>query len=869
MRVRLALVALLALAVVPSAASARPGDVDLTYGAAGAATVPVGTEPLAGSVVGVRLLAGGLLYAVGAAGDGRYATARLERRLADGSGDISFGQFGGVQLRLDGDAFPLGLALHPTSLEPHVGLFAEADGVPHLAVARLSTAGVADAAYGGGDGIASLAAPGLVPVGLLPELGDVGFAGPVVRSDGRAYVAGLSLAGTTPVTIVAGFTDTGEPDPGFGSGGIVTIPDLMVTRMSLAADGSIYLAGTDQLFSNSQPFATVRLTLAGALDPAFGGDGRVETAVGTGSAMVRGIVLGPSTVTVGGGAETAGGAIGALVRYTSAGVPDVTFDGDGIAVSPLQAGFAPQALINYAFAGDLWLVGHGSGAPDPLLVQRFDTTTGAFMDATTLALGGDVSIRDLAFAPFSLAPPYAAGSLRSGTSRNGVVLKLTGPATLDAAFGSAGVATLAPGSQRARVFVTEAARTADDRLVIGAAAANGGTERAAVLRLTSTGALDGSFAGGSVIVPQGVGQSYVFGIDVDATGRIGAVGRASDGAKDVIASLRLNGNGTAAAAFPPSLTAFPTAAQGGDVLLDGSALIAAGQITVAGEQRLLVTRVLPGGLPDPTFGTAGATVIEAGSGHAGATELLRQPDGKLVVLFFAQQGLNVVGLARLTPTGQLDPTFAGGAGFTLAAPPLVSASPSDLARTPTGQFLVVAGSETATLDGFTVMRFRADGVLDESFATGGFYRNEIPAGLGVGRDVGGLDVAPDGRILVAGTDRSGFIGSLGKTWRLTAAGALDASFGTSGEATLGSDLASPVAVVVAADGRLLVASSGFRDVVVHRLLSDPPRLTSRAFDRRGRTSIRLAGRVTPFGGRTTWWVEYGRTKTYGSGRRRS
>ena len=176
---------------------------------------------------------------------------------------------------------------------------------------------------------------------------------------------------------------------------------------------------------------------------------------------------------------------------------------------------------------------------------------------------------------------------------------------------------------------------------------------------------------------------------------------------------------------------------------------------------------------------------------------------------------------RLTPAGALDASF--GTDGTVREAPAAASAFSALAVQPDGRIVAVGQFEQ---DGngesrFVAVRYLADGSRDDAFGTGG---RAAPASLTASGDALALD--GEGRIVVTG---SAFVGGGGfeseiRTARLTAAGVLDASFGTAGVAVASLPAAFNLAsaVVVDAQGRATVGggalsfSTGAADLVLLR-----------------------------------------------------
>ncbi len=248
------------------------------------------------------------------------------------------------------------------------------------------------------------------------------------------------------------------------------------------------------------------------------------------------------------------------------------------------------------------------------------------------------------------------------------------------------------------------------------------------------------------------------------------------------------------------------------------------------EQRLLMAA---DGL-DASFGDAGRVLTSFGA-YATANAVLEQPDGKLVVggginlsPFTGHSGAFEFVLARYNADGSLDASFGSG-GKVETPDSVISASGSDLVRQPDGKFIMVgSGGQLLGPPVGAIARYNADGSLDSTFASAGkvivsdAYYSQValqPDGrIVVGGSVlrrynpdGTLDTTfgsggtaaygsrrlllePDGKILIAG--------SQGELRRFNADGSPDATFGNSG--VVGpSYLAANSLIALQADGTIL------------------------------------------------------------------
>jgi uncharacterized delta-60 repeat protein len=227
-----------------------------------------------------------------------------------------------------------------------------------------------------------------------------------------------------------------------------------------------------------------------------------------------------------------------------------------------------------------------------------------------------------------------------------------------------------------------------------------------------------------------------------------------------------------------------------------------------------------GGL-DPSFGTGGTTVLERHvSTYPTPTRLAA--DGKVVVVTTSE---GVITVSRLLADGAPDPTFDGDGMATIESAGFPSAHA--LAIQPDGKILLIGFTNiSGSSEDATVWRLKADGgsgapngALDPTFGSGGIVQL-APFTHTVGLAVA---VQPDGKIVAAGRGFNTTGPNVIAVWRLTASGLLDPTFDTDGVAGISDTSEDSVnAIALAPDGKILIAgttelSSAPRDAVVWRL----------------------------------------------------
>lgn len=156
---------------------------------------------------------------------------------------------------------------------------------------------------------------------------------------------------TDPVTdgdfALMRYTANGSVDPTFGTGGLVTT-DFgggydEAFEMTIQRDGRIVLSGGRDLVDDiSGDFALARYTADGLLDSTFGSGGKVSTGFTAGEDIAYAVTSQPDgRIVAAGAADFALNVHGdfAVARYTTSGVLDPTFSGDGQVTTDFAYGF--------------------------------------------------------------------------------------------------------------------------------------------------------------------------------------------------------------------------------------------------------------------------------------------------------------------------------------------------------------------------------------------------------------------------------------------------------------------------------------------------------------------------------------------------
>jgi uncharacterized delta-60 repeat protein len=174
--------------------------------------------------------------------------------------DPSFGTGGGVITPFDGFGFVTGLALQPDGGIVLSGAFG---------VLRYLADGSLDATFAAGGRMSPVFSDRESPQAIA------------VQPDGRIVVVGSTFDTGANELSMARFLPDGTLDASFGAGGTVFLRDYSAVPRAIALqpDGRIVVAGL-VAGPDRADFALWRFESGGALDPSFGGDGRVFTDFG-------------------------------------------------------------------------------------------------------------------------------------------------------------------------------------------------------------------------------------------------------------------------------------------------------------------------------------------------------------------------------------------------------------------------------------------------------------------------------------------------------------------------------------------------------------------------------------------------------------
>lgn len=210
-----------------------------------------------------------------------------------------------------------------------------------------------------------------------------------------------------------------------------------------------------------------------------------------------------------------------------------------------------------------------------------------------------------------------------------------------------------------------------------------------------------------------------------------------------------------------------------------------GKILVAGTREenfggsqhdFAIARYKADGIIDSTFGVNGIVITDFITSDDSLTSLILQSDGKILAAGKTNLSSKDIAIARYNPDGTLDISFDGD-GLIVTDFGYDEAANS-IALQADGK-IIVAGylSDGVTID-FLVARFNTDGSIDLTFSVDGFTQTDF----GQNDFANAVAIQSDGKIVVAGSASTSAGTSIDiAISRYEVNGTLDSGFGTSGK----------------------------------------------------------------------------------------
>jgi uncharacterized delta-60 repeat protein len=402
------------------------------------------------------------------------------------------------------------------------------------------------------------------------------------------------------------------------------------------------------------------------------------------------------------------------------------------------------------------------------------------------------------------------------------------PGDLDRTFNPpSGLVFYDPGESGNAVAVQE-----DGKIVVAGTVKNNAQLDVLLLRYNPDGLLDTTFGtNGVVVYGTPAGDESATGVLIDSQGRILVTGGAFNGSDNDVLVLRYGPDGQLDTTFGTNgVFIYNSPANDDDfgrmaaLQPESEKIIMVGGTFNGANTDVLIFTLNPDGSPDSLFGTNGAVIFNGpGNGDDVGEAVAIQPDGRIILTGGTFNGPNSeILLIRLNSDGAFDPNFAGGDGIATYGAAGTNVAAKTLALQDDGRIVVAGGIVIGASLDLLVMRFNANGTIDQTFGPVGVLLYGEPT---ENESAKAMALQPDGRIIVAGIANNGSNDD-GLLLRYTPAGQLDAQFGVDGALlfnTYTNGIESFNGVAVQPDGKVLVAGRASPgtldyDVVILRLI---------------------------------------------------
>src|SRR4051812_4957120 len=224
------------------------------------------------------------------------------------------------------------------------------------------------------------------------DLGTV--TGLAVQPDGKIVTVGYEQQGSGFNAVAVRFNADGTPDDRFG---VVSLPPApsgadttaVAQAVVVQPDGKLVVVGQVTDGGNLEDFAVWRLKASGALDTSFGADGLVQFGSDTTDDVASAVALDPQgRIVVAGTSASVGGADLGVLRLTSTGALDTTFNSGLPSFIPTHPGTDFARSVALQSDGKIVLGGFSEGATGNAVVR---ITPGSATTPATLdnSFGGD------------------------------------------------------------------------------------------------------------------------------------------------------------------------------------------------------------------------------------------------------------------------------------------------------------------------------------------------------------------------------------------------------------------------------------------------------------------------------------------------
>jgi uncharacterized delta-60 repeat protein len=814
-----------ALSISVSASGIADGTLDTTFDSDGKVITDIGRgDQDYGRSIGIQ--SDGKVIVGGESNISGQVDFSVVRYNTNGTLDTTFGTNGTVTTDFNNDEDSLLLITEQVNGKILAAGYSGAWGERRFVLARYNSNGTLDTTFDG-DGKVIAATTTSDTVGSI-----------ALQPDGKIIAAGYRSVNNELDISVLRYNQDGTLDTTFDTDGIVTTNISTYDEahsVALQPDGKIIVVGTSPI-ADQGDFTVLRYNTNGSLDTTFDGEtgnngnGIVTTDVGNNldydeaksvTVQTDGKIIVAGRIYLGGPNDFA------IARYNSDGSLDTTFSTDGKTTTDMDLNDYAESV---AVQSDGKIVAAGWTNVKDFAVVRYntngtlDTTFDTDGKLTTVVSNEEARLDAIAMQPNGQIVIVGYGGFDG--SDDFAVARYNVNGTLDTTFDTDGLVTTNIGTRSSTDEAFNIAVQPDGKTIVVGYNRTGNRDDFAVTRYNTNGSLDTTFDGDGKVTTNVVANrsAWASSVAIQADGKIIVVGTTDQGGFNDFAIVRYNANGTLDNTFDTDgkvttdIGADHDDATSVAIQADGK-IIAAGYSVINNYRDFAAVRYNTNGTLDNTFGTGGKVTTSTGDDDR-AESVAIQADGKIVLAGYSWiTDHNDVVVVRYNANGTLDNTFGtNGKVSTVTA----SSESFSIALQSDGKIIVAGvsyGGNYVSSVVSLVMRYNANGTLDNTFGTNGkvtsSFENNETEGYAVALEA-------DGKIVVAGNVNINNIWGFG-VMRFNTNGTLDTTFDTDGKAStsLGS-YAYVKSLALQADGKIVITGTSDNDFAVVRYYSAPP-----------------------------------------------
>ena len=757
----------------------QAGSLDPTFGSGGKIVTNFFDTFSSSGVEGTAVQSDGKIAAVGSLPNG----SGIYRYNRDGSPDNEFGDSGLIFIySLNVNC----LAIQSDGKFVVAGTIKTEVGGSTIKIARYNSDGRLDSSFNG-------------EWKIIPQVGLSFFAYSIaIQTDGKIVVAGDRASGLFPPYhdfLVARYNADGSLDNNFGEDGVVftDFGSILDYGKSVAvqADGKIVVAGggsvTPYIFtgpSAGSHFAMVRYNPDGSLDSSFDDDGMLLTDLGTSPSSANSIAIQADDKIVLAGTGAGGFSV---VRYNTDGSLDNSFDNDGILVANMGISSSASSIAIQA-DGKIIAGGSSTNGTKSFFAGIRINRDGSLDDSFD---GDGRLITDAGFSSFVHSAILQndgriimAGESQEAQSRTiTVIARYNTDGSLDNNFDGDGI--LSKSLDYSIEFANAVAVQTDGRIVVAGSCDMGETSGDfAIARYNTDGSLDNSFdVDGKLATDIDSFYDVAYAVAVQADGKIIVAGNGNTGNEIIVALARYNSDGSIDASFDGDgklSTDFIISPAG--AIVSSVTPQTDGKILVGGSNsdHFIIARYNTDGSADTGFDGDGKLTTIFSNNQAPTWDypavsnaIAVQADGKIIVV--GNAGVDGFAVARYNYDGSPDNSFDGDGKLITDIGPSRDAAYTQAVQAD-GKILVAGVSFNETHYDFAMIRYNADGSLDNSFDADG----KLTTNAGFSCDVHSIAIQADGRIVLAGNSADRKI-QKSVLIRYNTDGSIDETFGLDGK----------------------------------------------------------------------------------------